>query len=84
MRNIINNINQLFNAGNSPEDLTELTKNGIPAFTMFEVFPRFSDVLSGTTSNVEVNFDAMFSGTNQWDSTKSYKSDVYVTIYNKE
>lgn len=84
MRNIINNINQLFNAGNSPEDLTELTKNGIPAFTMFEVFPRFSDVLSGTTSNIEVNFDAMFSGTNQWNSTKSYESGVYVTTYNKE
>ena len=56
----------------------------IPAFTAFEVFPRFSTVLSGTTSNVEVNFDAMFSGTNQWNINNSYAIDVYVTIYDKE
>lgn len=59
-------------------------EKGIAAFTMFEVFPRFSRVDAGTISNYEVNFEAMFSGTNQWDKSKYYVSNVYVTIYDKE
>lgn len=70
--------------GNSESDMLEkLSENGIPAFTTFEVFPRFTKVNAGTTSNVEVNFDAMFSGTNQWDKNKDYVTSAYVTIYDK-
>ena len=53
---------QLFSS--TSDTIDNLHKVGIPAFTSFEVFPRFTEVSSGTTSSVKVNFDAMFSGTN--------------------
>ena len=73
---------QLFSS--TSDTIDNLHKVGIPAFTSFEVFPRFTEVSAGTTSSVKVNFDAMFSGTNQWNKEKTYAKDVYVTIYNAE
>ena len=70
--------------GSTADALNNLAENGIPAFTTFEVFPRFTKVEAGISSSVKVNFDAMFSGTNQWNKEKTYAKDVYVTIYNAE
>ena len=50
--------------GSTADALNNLAENGIPAFTTFEVFPRFTKVEAGISSSVKVNFDAMFSGTN--------------------
>ena len=80
---ITNNIKQNLFSNNASDILDNLAEIGIPAFTTFEVFPRFTKVEAGTTSNVEVNFDAMFSGTNQWDKNKDYAISVYVTKYDK-
>lgn len=80
----INNMQPQLFSNDASDLLNNLAENGIPAFTTFEVFPRFTKVDAGTTSNVEVNFDAMFSGTNQWNKEKTYAKDVYVTIYDKE
>lgn len=81
---ITNNIKQNLFSNNASNVLDNLAEIGIPAFTTFEVFPRFTKVEAGTTSNVEVNFDAMFNGTNQWNINNSYAANVYVTIYDKE
>lgn len=77
------NISQTLFNNSISDNLEKLSDSGIPAFTAFEVFPRFTKVDAGTTSNVEVNFDAMFSGTNQWDKNKDYALSVYVTKYDK-